>query len=70
MNDINGAEEIYYHIEFHDETRREVNPLKLQIFLSGKCNQKVKELTTVSLSGFSFRLRNIEELNQLSEIKL
>ena len=42
MNEINEPEEIYYHIEIHDETKREINPFKLQIFTSDKCNQKVE----------------------------
>ena len=46
LNDIKEPEE--YHIEFQDETRREVNPFKLQNFLSDKYNEKVEELTTDS----------------------
>ena len=40
LNNIKEPEEIYYHNEFKDETQREVNPFKLRIFLSDKCNQK------------------------------
>ena len=54
MNEIEEPEEIYYHIEFHDEIKREVNPFKLRIFLSDKSNQNVKEITTDSKNGFSF----------------
>ena len=35
-----NLKKIYYHIEIHDETKREVNPFKLQNFLSGKCYTK------------------------------
>ena len=42
LNKIKEPEEIYYHIEFQDETKREVNPFKLRIFLSDKSNQNVK----------------------------
>ena len=30
MNEIREREEIYYHIAFHNETKREVNPFKLR----------------------------------------
>ena len=56
-------------LEFHDETKGEVNPIKLHNFLSDKCNQKVNELTTDSNSGFSFEIKKNEELNLLSERK-
>ena len=46
MVEIKEPEEICYNIWVHDETKREVNPFKLQTFLSDKCNQNVKELTT------------------------
>ena len=46
LNETKEPEEIYYHFEFQDETKREVNPFKLQTFLSNKCNQKDEELTT------------------------
>ena len=41
LNEIKDSEEIYYHIEFQDETKREVNTFKLRNFLSDYCNQKV-----------------------------
>ena len=44
MSEIKESGEIYYHIEFHDETKRVVNPFKLRNFLSDKCYQKVEEL--------------------------
>ena len=44
LNEIKEPEEIYYHVEFHDETKRVVNPFKLRNFLSDKCYQKVEEL--------------------------
>ena len=40
LNQIKEPEEIYHHIEFHDETEREVNPFTLRNFLSDKCNVK------------------------------
>ena len=58
-NGIKEPEEIYYPIEFHDETKRLVNPFKLQNFLSdniSKCNQKVEELTSDSKNRFSFKV--------------
>ena len=51
LNEIKEPEEIYYHIEFQGETKREVNPCKLQNLFSDKCNQKVEELTTNSKNG-------------------
>ena len=69
LDEIKETEEIYYHIEFHYQTKREVNPFKLQIFLSDKCNQKVEELTTVSKNGFFFKVKPILQLNLLSDIK-
>ena len=62
-------EEIYYHIELQDETKREINPFKLQSFLSDKCNQKVQELTTDNKNGFSFKVKPILQLNLLYDIK-
>ena len=41
LNEIKEFEEIYYN-EFHDETKREVDPFKLRSLLSDKCNQKVE----------------------------
>ena len=69
LNKIKEPEGIYYHIEFHDETKREVNPFKLRNFLSDKCDQKVEKLTTDNKNGLSFKVKKIEELNQLSETK-
>ena len=69
LNEIKEPEEIYYHIEFQDETKREVNPFKLRNFLSDECNQKVEELTTDSKNGFSFKVKPILQLNLLSDIK-
>ena len=48
---------------------RDVNPLKLQSFLSDECKQKVEESITVSKTGLSLKAKKNEELNQLSEIK-
>lgn len=45
LNEIKKPEEINY-IELHSETMREASSFKLQKFLSGNCNQNVKELTT------------------------
>ena len=67
--EIKEPEEIYYHIEFHDETKREVNPFKLRPFLSDECNRKVEELTTDSKNGFSFKVKLILQLNLFSDIK-
>ena len=69
LNEIKEAAEIYYYIEFHDKTMREVNFFKLWKILSDKCSQKVKELTTHSKTWFSFKVEKIEELNLLTEIK-
>ena len=60
----------YYHIEFDDEIKREVNPFKLRNFLSDKCIQKVNDLKTDSKNGFSFKGKKNEELNQLSDTKM
>ena len=51
LNGIEEPDELYYHIEFHDETMRGVNTFKLRNFLSDKCNQKVEKLTTDSKNG-------------------
>ena len=34
LNEIKEPAEIYYHIEFNDEIKREVNPFKVRKFLS------------------------------------
>ena len=47
LNGIKEHEEIY-HIEFHDESKREVNSSKLRNFMIDRCDQKVEELTTDS----------------------
>ena len=69
LNEIREHEEIYYHIEFQDETRTDVNPFRLRNFLSDKCNQKVEELTKGSKNGFSFKVEAILQRNLLSDIK-
>ena len=69
LNEFKEPEEINYHNEFQDETKREVNPFKLRNFLSDKCNQKVDELTTNSKNGFSFKIKPILQLNFFSNIK-
>ena len=69
LNEIEEPEEIYYHVEFQDLTKGEVNPFKLRNFLSDKCNQKVEELTTESKNRFSFKVKPILQLNLLSDIK-
>ena len=69
LNEIKEPEEIYYHIEFQDETKRDVNPFKLRNFLSDKCNQKVEELTTDSKNGFSFKVKPNFQLRVLADIK-
>ena len=69
LNEIKEPEEIYNHIEFQDETKREGNPFKLPSFLSDKCNQKVEELTTDSKNRFSFKVKPILQINLLSNIK-
>ena len=58
LNETKEPEEKYYHIEIHDETKREVNHFKLRKFLSDKCNQKVEELTTDSKKSKSKRMKN------------
>ena len=47
-----------------------LNPFKIQNFLSDKSIQKPKELTTHSKNGFSFKVKNNEELNLLSKITI
>ena len=69
LNEIKEPEELYYQIEFQDETKREVNPFKLQNFLSEKCNQNVEELIMDSKNGFSFKVKPILQLNLISNIK-
>ena len=69
LNEIKEPEEIYYHIEFQDETKRDVNPFKLRNFLGDKCSQKVEKLTTDSKNGFSFKVKPILQRNLLSDIK-
>ena len=69
LNEIKEYEEIYSHIEFHDKTKREVNPFKIRNFLSDKCSQNVEELTTDSKNGFSFKDKHILQLNLLFGIK-
>ena len=68
LNGVKGPEEIYYRIELQDETMREVNPFKLRNLWSDKCNQKVEEITTDSKNGFSFKVKDIIQLNLLSSI--
>ena len=46
LTEMKEPEELYYHIEFDEETKKEFNPFKLRNFLSVKCNQKIEELTT------------------------
>ena len=62
-------EEIYHHIEFLDETKREVKPFKLRNFLSSRYNQKVEELTRDIKIGFPFNVEPILQVNLLSDIK-
>ena len=69
LNEIKKPEEIYYHIQFQDETKRDVNPFKQRNFLSDKCNQKVKELTSDTKNGFPFKVKPFLQLNLLSDIK-
>ena len=38
LNEIKEPEEMHYHIEFQDETKRVVDQFKLQNLLSDKCN--------------------------------
>ena len=52
LNEFKESEELYYHFEFPDETRREVNPFKLRNFLSDKCRQNVKKFTTDSKKDY------------------
>ena len=70
LKEIKERKEIYYHIEFHDETMREVYPSKPQTSLSDKCNQMVQELTTDSKVGFSFKVKPALQLILLTHIKI
>ena len=54
-------------MEFHDEIRKEA--FKLQNFLSDNGNQKVKELTKDGKNTISFKVKETEDQNQLSELK-
>ena len=49
-----------YCIDFDDEIKRDVNPLKLRNFRSDKCNEKVEELITDSKNGFSLKLKRMK----------
>ena len=69
LNEIKEPKEIYYHIEFHHKTKREINHFKLWNFLSDKCNQKVEELTMDGKNGFSIKVKAFLQLNLLSDIK-
>ena len=69
LNEIKELEQHYYHDEFYDENKREVDPFKLRNFLSDKCIQKVDELTKHSKNGFSFKVKPILQLNKFSGIK-
>ena len=69
LNEDKEPEEIYDHIEFKNETKRDINPFKLRNFLSANCNQNVEELTTDSKNGFSIKVKPILHLNLLSDIK-
>ena len=69
LNKIEEPEEIYYHTEFQDETKRDANPSKIRNFLSDMYIQKVEELTTYGKNGFSFKVKPILQLNLLSNIK-
>ena len=69
LTEIEEPEENFYHIEFDDETKMEVKPFELQNFLSDECNRKVKELTTDSKNGLSFKIKKNVELNLLYELK-
>ena len=57
--ELKEPEDIYYHIELHDETKGEVNPFVLRKLLSDKCNQNVEQLTTESKNGFSSKVKPI-----------
>ena len=68
LNEIKEPEELYYHIEFQDETRREVNSFKLRNFLMDKRVYKVEELTADSKNGLFFKVKHVLQLNLLSII--
>ena len=38
LYEMKEPEEIYYHVDFHDETKIEVNLFKLRKLFSSKCN--------------------------------
>ena len=69
LNEIEETKEKHYHIEFHDETMREVNRFKIRNFLSNKCNQKVEELTTDIKNRFSFKVKAVFQLLILKSLK-
>ena len=62
LNGIKEHEEIHYHIEFQDETKRVVDSFKLRNFFSDKCNQKVEELAAGNKNGLSFEVEPILQL--------
>ena len=66
---IKKTEEIYYHTEVRDETKREVYHYKLRNFLGDKWNQKAEELPTDSKNGFSFKVKPILQINLFFDIK-
>ena len=57
LSEIKEPEEIYYHIEFQNEIKRDVYPFKVRNFLIEKCNQKLEELTTDSKNRFFFKVK-------------
>ena len=69
LKEIKETEEIYCHIDFQDEIKREVKAFKLRNFLCDKCNQKVEELTVDSKNGFFFKVKPSLQLNLSANIK-
>jgi len=69
LNEIKEPVELYYHIEFNDETKGKGNLFELRNFLSDEGNQKIEELTVDSKNEFSFKVKPILQLNLLSDMK-
>ena len=42
LKEIKEHEEVYFHIEFRDKNKKDVNSFKLRNFLSDNSNQELK----------------------------
>ena len=58
----------YYHIEFQNEIKRDINAYELRTFLNKEANERIEKLTTDSKDGFSFLVNITEHTEKLTEI--